>query len=269
MGRNPNFHFSQGTKHLKEVLLKRSELFSGEFECLENPKDAFGARITAVPIENAIWLDHFFQNGRILDEFNMNVCGVQRKTNEGEQDLLYPSNFSHPHWLPILRAARAEPHHRSTSNIPDNNYREIHRDGLIEMGYVSCRSDSLPSLKGQVLFTDWLVVMFASAAVWVDRIRKQARAPEAGYVIEAEIRIIGDPVTLCDGYYTLGMLQPKLADFPRYSLGSSDETLDLLSLSHRDVWNCCGKDISDEENVLTIRGWTCQSAVASDQQPIA
>ena len=256
MKTNPSIHFTQGSKHLKERLLKRSEHFVEEFKCLEKPDDAFGVRITAVPIEDEMWLDHPFRNGEIADEFNITLHGVQYKSKECERDIFYPSDLVHSNWRPILRAARTEPNDEPNEDVSYNNYREIHRDGLIEIGFVSCQSDVNPNLSGQILFADWPIVMFANVAISADHVRKQAEVPAAEYALEVEIRNIGNSLTFSDGSRVLGEFQSDSPKFPRYLLGPSDQIPELLSLFRRDIWNYFGKNVSDEENMLVILNWT-------------
>ena len=92
----------------------------------------------------------------------------------------------------MLRAARAEPNFPLSNNLFENSYRELHCDGLIELGYVSC-ANYIDGEKTHPfpLPRDLPVDMFANLAVWADRIRRQALAPTAEYALEFEMIAIG------------------------------------------------------------------------------
>ena len=136
-----------------------------------------------------------------------------------------------------------------------HHYWELHCDGLVEFSFISTRSHSLRDENSLPLFSDWPIVMFANLVMWADRIRRQTHAPTAEYAIEAEIYITGDDLeVVANRHYLLGTLDPGSTKLPRYTLGNTDEIIELLSLFHRDFWNSFGRDINDEENVLEISG---------------
>ena len=116
----------------------------------------------------------------------------------------------------------------------------------------------------RLLPPDWFIVMFTNLSVWADHIRKQTDSPTTEYALEVETRTFGNPVLIGNNTVFFNAMRsgvsgleghfPKLLDlnFPRYSLGSSDEIPKLLALFHRDFWNALGIDAGQEENNLII-----------------
>ena len=244
---------SRGLERLERRLSERAERFHQEFKRLENPEDACGVRLTAMPVGDEIRIDRVFRQGKIAEEFHE----PWRKVLDHNKYL--QDNFATApiHWRPMLRAARAEPGLNPDSNNHSyNRYREIHCDGLVELGFVS---GLLDFDKKYLYFEEELsLIFFANLVVWADRVRIQALSPTVEYVLEVEIRTVGRTVSITRGgaYLALGTLQPGSTTlFPRYSLGDRDEIPKLLALFRRDLWNSLGKDIGTEEGVLRVDGW--------------
>ena len=222
---------SRGLERLEKRISERSERFQREFDCLKTPEDAFGIRLTATPVGEEVRLDRVFWKGALVEEFQKPQISVFRRSeNGGKTELsalehihgLYPSN-----WRPRLRAARSEGILQPIDSLTRSSYQELHCDGLIELGFVSVRSDRTPPSFGDTPFSCTLhnelpVVMFANLAVWADHVRKQALAPAAEYALEVEIRVLRDVIQITRdsgpaGHLSLGTLQPGSVRFPRYS----------------------------------------------------
>ena len=234
---------ARGSERLDKRLLARCERFQQEFECLETPKNAFGIRFTATPVGDEIRFERVLRHGAIVKELKEPWHSVLlQQGDKGSYVLDDKGILSFGSRCPMLRAAREESDwgHGNTNRFY-NSYRELHCDGLIEIGFVSgfhapdcgdklCLPPSLP------------IVIFANLVVWADRIRNQALASTSEYAIEGEIRAIGTPVGVVDDYRLINtpyatILRPNLIEFPRYSLGNSDEISELLALFYRDFWN--------------------------------
>ena len=258
---------SRGLERLERRLSERSERFQREFDCLKTPEDAFGIRLTATPVGEEVRLDRVFWKGGLVEDFQKPQISVFRKSeNGGKIELsglehlygLYLSN-----WRPILRAARSEGTLQPIDNLTRSSYQELHCDGLIELGFVSVRSDRTPPSFGDMPFSCTLhnelpVVMFANLAVWADHVRKQTLAPAAEYALEVEIRILRDVIQITRdsgpaGHLSLGTLQLGSIKFPRYSLGDLDEIPALLAWFERDFWNSFHKDLSTAQGTLEIQ----------------
>ena len=257
---------SRGLERLDKRLAERSERFQEEFNRLKTPDDAFGIRMTAAPVGEGIRFDRVYGQGRIMQELDVPWSVVGRQSSNGTQNLETPTYFPPQYWRPILRGARAEIDNIYSAEIPHLQiaYRELHCDGLIEMGFLSVGS----SFREWPFPPDWPIVIFANLAVWADYVRKQADSPVAEYVLEVEICTLGNTAihigrdgsrsrAMFSGIRHLENLFPKLFDlkFPRYPLGDSDEIPKLLAWFYRDFWNSLGKDVGSEESVFRIEGW--------------
>ena len=255
---------SRGLERLERRLDERFKLFQHEFDHLKIPWDAFGIRLTAMPLGEEIRLDRVFWKGGLAAEFQKPRISVFRKPDNGDQTEL--SGLEHIHalspsnWRPKLRAARSEDDHRPAAVSVRNSYQELHCDGLIELGFVSARSIQPPPSFGEKpipcdLSNELPVVMFANLAVWADHVRKQALAPAAEYALEVELRVLGGNVQVNrDGWYdSSGTLQPGSIKFPRYSLDDLDAIPELLALFERDFWNSLDKDFSTVQGTLEIQ----------------
>ena len=249
-------NISRGLERLEKRLSERSERFQQEFERIEEPEKAFGIRATAIPVGDEIRFDRVFQHRRIIGDLSEPwLSALQSK--DGTQIYHEAQDTEPTHWRPILRGARAE--YFSEENHPqkvsEQIYREIHCDGLIELGHLS---GTYEFQKKQELFLPpaYPLVLFANLIAQTHRVRNQAGVPVAEYAIEVEINVIGVPAIVPrNNYYTLGKLTPGTIQFPRYSLGDSNEGNYLLNLFYRDFWNSFGKDIDPEEDPLEIPNW--------------
>lgn len=244
-------NLSHGHERVERQLLRRSERFSKEFKRLDTPEDAFGVRITAIPVGNTIQFDRVFHHGKIVGELDMPSLQLLQGTDDNKSRLEYPDRFIPSGWQPILRGSRAESGVASPDLI---SYHEIHCDGLVEWGYVMDHSEPPQGMNKFPMFPSWPISMFANVTVWADRIRKQAALPTEGYAIEVEMRIVGSVVPLSLHMHGAA-LEPDSVVFPKYLLGDPPEDVfKILSSFHRDFWNYCGRDINDERDRLEIQG---------------
>ena len=239
---------SRGLERLERRLLERSERFQQEFDCLETPEDAFGIRLTATPVGEEIQIDRVFHQGSIINEFSIQWRTVSRQRNFNRHTLVSPFNTPFSDWRPILRGTRAE-HYSDRSKHSYNYYRELHCDGLVELGIVLCSAE----FRSKPLFSpDWLVVMFANVAVWANHVRKQADAPTMEYALEVEIRVAGDAVLPHEELFPTDITLPNVI-FPRYPLNDPDEIPRLLTSFELDCWNSFHKDMSTGQGTLEIQ----------------
>ena len=248
---------SRGIERLERRLLERAKRFRQEFERLETPKDAWGIRLTAVPVGDEIRIDRVFRQGGLAEEFKEPWHNVLQGGNARPLAGLQSIDMFPNYWQPRLRAARAEREVTLYNNLPYNSYQELHCDGLIELGFVSGRGEKphpFPLLPGLP------IDMFANLVVWADCIRKQALAPTAEYALEVEMIAIGGSVEVrnADSLHLISRFpppkfQPGSTIFPKYSLGDPDEIPDLLKSFHRDFWNSLGKDVGVEQGTFSIR----------------
>ena len=269
-------NLARGTEKLDTLLTERSERFKEEIpETLDSFTGIIGIRATAAPLGEEVWFDYSHKALRddlawhsVLAHSGDDFCEL----GGGESKIPASTND----WRPILRGARMGGFDHA-SNYTKKLYREIHCNGLVELGLVSSRSRSLfftthtpheydvsPEDNGGILPAEWLITIFANLLVWIDRLRNHAGAPVAEYALELETRIYGYPLPhlavpekmekfrtqrgyqyireMRTGFgndFALGT-EMESTQFPRYSLGSSDEIVRILNLFERDLWNNVG-----------------------------
>ena len=249
---------SRGLERLERQLSERSERFRQEFKRLQNPENAWGIRLTAAPVGDEIRIDRVFRQGGISEEFNE----PWHKVLQGENSFvgLESMDMLPNYWQPRLRSARAERELNFPNNLRYNSYRELHWDGLIELGFVSCRgekSNPFPLLPGLP------IEMFANLAVWADCIRRKSLAPTAEYALEFEVISIGGPVVVLDpnsdqhhfARHDPPTLEPGTTKFPKYPLGNPTGIPDLLAEFYSDFRNSLGRDPGEGEHTFSIQDW--------------
>ncbi len=131
----------RGLEWLDRRLSERSERFPREFDRLQTPDDAYGIRLTAAPVGDEIRLERVYRNHDLVETFKEPWRTVLCRQGDGQSShpLQDYSTIAPTDWRPMLRAARAECGHDSNDgNRTLNSYREIHCDGLIELGLVTC-----------------------------------------------------------------------------------------------------------------------------------
>lgn len=252
-------NLSRGLERLERRLAERAERFGQEFRRLRTPEDAWGIRLTAVPIGEEFRIDRVFRQGGIAKEFEEPWHQVRIRASGSERPLDTDSLrwLLSGRWKPRLRATRRESASDFSSDLPRNLFREFHSDGLVEMGLVSIRS--FGSGNDTLLPPAFAVEMFANLAVWADRVRNQADAPATEYALEVEIRVIGGAVEVCNPSRPRGdwpRLPSGPIDFPRYPVGDSSSIPDLLTLFDHDFWNSLGEDKGGEETTFKIQDWS-------------
>ena len=259
-------NLARGTEKLDALLNERSERFKEEFRGFDNwNQDAIGIRATAAPLGDEIWFDPSHEALRDELAWHSVIASSGDDCSElSGGSLKIPSTND---WRPILRGARMEGYDYEFSNdsLIKKVYREIHCNGLVELGLTSFRSKDLffkPYEKGGILPAGWLITIFANLLVWIDRVRNHAGTPVAEYALELETRIYGNPlphlavlrkiadfrirrddhqhIVEVNNYSVLFDTSIASTRFPRYSLGSSDEIIRILNSFELDLWNNVG-----------------------------
>lgn len=257
---------ARGLERLDKRFSERSKRFCEEFGYLKTPDKAFGIRITAMPVGDEIHIAPVFRRGATAEEFREPLRTVSLREGGENPSTLNGEGIirSYPFSRPLLRAAREELDSSSLEMKHSySSYRELHCDGLIETGFVSCGRNPRPltvsEQEGDLYLSPKLYIfMFANMLVWANRIRAQAQAPAAEYAFEAEIHAIGISASPRVSSFRRGLpgavLQPGSVKFPRYPLGAGgpDEISQLLALFWRDFWNSLGTDVDSEKLVFTI-----------------
>ena len=254
---------SRGLERLEKALSTREDRFSQEFQRLATPEDAYGMRLTGVPVGGDVRLAQVFHNNTVSPEcLNPNVV-VFRQDEDGTQhqvlDLRKMLGLSPYNWRPMVRAARAEEAHKNR----DTTYRamyymECHCDGLVELGFVSVRMHDgstfgVPN-RPYPIAADSPVAEFVNLAIWANQLRNTALAPASEYALEIEIRVYGGEVPVFqDEYDGFGKLRPGKWHFPRYSLGDAAEVPTIAAIFERDFWHSLGRDVGKAQGTFIIK----------------
>ncbi|MDE0600952.1 MAG: ATP-binding protein [bacterium] len=235
---------SRGLERMEKRLSERSQRFRSELDCLSSPDDAWGIRLTAVPLGDEIQIDRVFHRGRLAEGLDEPWHSVLSRLGSSARPLAGLGSGGTTiaqRWRPKLRGARADSRADGFSARPfQNSYRELHCDGLIELGYVCVRGyPILPGLPVQ---------MFANLAKWADRVRSQTLAPSAEYALEFEVLSTGGPLQVAshNPLSSLAFVEGSTR-FPRIPLGDSSEIPEILALVNRDLWNSLGEDVDHEQ----------------------
>ena len=259
-------NLAKGHKKIERKFAERSKCFQRDFQCLQSPNDAFGFRLSAMPVSDEIRLERVFYANEIVGEFSKPNVKVFRQYHANQEELTGVSGYHNmfpSDWRPMLRGTRAEVDQSSFGDIIRIYYWEIHCDGLVELGFYSLREFTHPTTGefGQLaLHVNVPVVEFANLIVWSDKMRKQASVPTTEYALDVEFTVVGGNVPVTpSGSSTLryfgdiGELQPDTKIFPRYALGDLDDFSQLVALFERDFWHSIGKDIGSRQGTLIIQ----------------
>ena len=262
---------------LKRQLKQRSQSFRKAFDRLATPVEAFGFRMTAIPVGDDFDLGPVTSKGKLLATVRMprvEVCFPDELGNTKLKGIPFLMPDKWPQWRPILRGARAEqtvPPRLARSQQPDYiAFQEIQSGGLLELGFLSVTE--LPNNTSvsweykeipPPLWDDMLLQMLAELACWARNVRAGAGAPNAEYLINVGFRIVAKDgripgtgkVRLSSSRSQkrasagLPAYDPKGQgfSFPEYhvSIGGNETVESLLRKFDDDLWNWVGMDISE------------------------
>ncbi len=242
-------NLARGTERLERRLRERSRKFQEAFKRLETPDDAFGFRMTAIPVGDEIRFGSVYSGGNLIEELRPPDIEIVRGSNDRDARLrTIPSSHAmlFQDWRPMLRAARVEQGHNWNGGMPVHAYAEIHADGLLEWGFVSNRLNRVsPENPTEIIFdSETPVSTLAGLLVWADRVRQRASAPGAEYAVQPQFRVTADRVKVGGNDYRMivGSIEQNDTDFPLYPLEASDEIGKTVSQFEKDFWNYFGKD---------------------------
>ena len=257
---------SRGLERLDKKFAERSQIFQKEFNYLTNPDDVIGFRLTAIPVGDDIWFDRVYRPRKLLSHLDEPWRKVYNHgERDGPRELVTSTGISSFHWRPKLRAARgdsdsffANSGFRNSEVRPRFNvYREVHCEGLIELGLVSHSMHTSPYEK--YISSDLPPILFANLISHVHRVRTQAGAPMAEYAVEVTIMVKGTPkfIGRPGPQYgePLGSIVPGPLEFPRYALADVNDFLATLNLFHRDLFNALSQDIDTDQYPLSMENW--------------
>ena len=259
---NLTLNLARGLDGIDRRLRRRSERFLEEFKRLETPEQAYGFRASGVPVGEEIRLERVFREDNLYETWH----DISMILGDHKSTLPFP--YWGESWRPMLRSARNE-QFGGSSELRMQMYREIHCDGLVEIGFVDSRVVGSGMRSGPSVNCEWPVTAFANLLVWANRIRRVASAPTAEVAIDVELYVRGGSVSFTgyrvDGYsapYGLTDTESISIRYPgqllgdsRYSMGDQDEIPDLIVLFERDLWNSHGVDVGEMEGNFVIEDW--------------
>ena len=254
-------NLARGTERLERRLRERAEKFEGEFQLLETYNDAFGFRMTGVPVNDDVLLESVYSGHQIINELRPPSVEVQRTLNGKRRRLPTIANKYQLHfsdWRPMLRATRSEDCRRQRSRKKRCTYCEIHSDGLLEIGFFADRLIRDPSDRKHEFFLDAEipVATFASLLVWAERVRQYTSVPGAEFVIQVQFKITATAVRVegsDDSQIGIaGEIKRSDTFFPAYNLELTSEFQYLVSQFEKDYWNLSGKDIGSRQGIFDI-----------------
>ena len=242
-------NLARGTERLERQLRERSRKFEEEFKRLETPDDAFGFRMTAVPVGDEIRFESVYSGGNLIEELHPPHVEVGRGSNNRDSRLrtIRSLHAMHFHdWRPMLRAARVQESHDWNRRVTRYAYAEVHADGLLEWGFVSNRLVGVfPEDPAETNFdSETPVSTLAGLLVWADRVRQQASAPGAEYAVQPQFRVTADSIGVGgnDDRIVVGTIKRDDTGFPLYPLEASGEVHKTVSRFETDFWNYFRQD---------------------------
>lgn len=255
-------NLARGTERLERRLQERSRKFEEEFNRLGTPDNAFGFRMTAVPVGDEIRLESVYSGGNLVEGLRPTEVEITRGLNNRDSRLRTIRSVHSMHfqdWRPMLRAARVQESHNRDRSVERYAYAEIHADGLLEWGFVSNHFSRVFSENPVEMNFDseTPVSTLARLLVWADCVRQQASAPGAEYTVQPQFRVSADSVKVVgnDDKVAVGLIKLNDTDFPLYPLEAVGEVGKTVSRFERDFWNYFGQD----------PGWRCREPLVIAQ----
>ena len=249
---------TRGLERLDKKLRERAARFEHEFAQLTSPNNAYGIRITTVPVGDDIRLATICRPYfKLVEGLNTPSVTVTRQLPDSEPAIVAGlrdfHHVGHTGWNPQLRAARSRPQH----DLPDFTYQgylELHCDGLVEFGWSSVILD-----EKEPLYSDYAVRELANVICWADTIRRYADAGRAEYAVQVAMHVTGEKVFVLPGSNNgwgasavrLGQFAEELARgvtaMPRYALDDVSDAGALLSMLEHDLCNAGGMAFADDK----------------------
>ena len=252
---------ARGMERLEGRLERRLDAFREELKKLVAPDDCYGIRLTAVPVDEGVLFDRLFEGQTLVSGLAPEWCSVAKVSKRGSTPLDLPSGFGATLWRPVLRGARADAFQPYSDTLVSIGYREIHCDGLVEIGFGACGEHPLPP--------DYPIVMMANLVEWVRQAVKHAKVPMAEYAVDVEVRAVGESPrtghwwayqrakslsTALGGLSQMDEYVPRLRNvrFPRYAVSEQTDTGELLGVFEQDYWHSWGKHFNGDDEHFEV-----------------
>ena len=249
---------TRGLERLDKKLRKRAARFEHEFERLTSPDDAYGLRITALPVGDDIRLPTICRPYfKLVEGLNTPSVAVTRQLPDQEPTVV--DGLGHFHhvgrtgWNPQLRAARSRLQY-DLEDFTYHGYLELHCDGLVEFGWLSV----MQGIDNDILYSDYAVQELANVICWADTLRRYADIGRAEYAVQVAVHVTGEKVFVLPGprerwgerlilrSQSAGKISRGETMLPRYSLDNVRDASALLSRLEHDLCNAGGKAFADD-----------------------
>ena len=249
---------TRGLERLDKKLRERAARFESEFERLTSPDDAYGIRITAVPVGADIRLPTICRPySKLVEGLNTPSVKVTRQF-PGQEPMVVNGlgnlhRVGHTGWNPQLRAVRSRPQHDDLPDFTYDGYIELHCDGLVEFGWLSV----IDNVNKEPLYSNYAVRELANVICWADTLRRYADVGRAEYAVQVAIHITGEKVFVLPGAnkgwassvrlgHLAGELSGGVTEMPRYALDDLSDAGTLLSMLEHDLCNAGGNAFADD-----------------------
>lgn len=226
----------------------RLESFQKEFQHLNDPDDALGILMTAIPENQDFKFDQVFQNGDILPSLKQDWRLVQKHFDNHEpQTLPFPHSLVSDSWQPRLRATRSsrsvcllDPSTHETPAAPTSTlYQEINCDGLVEIGLTANKIHNDPY--HTLIYPSYILTMFANLTT-LTHLTKSAANPSTNHIAQITMFTTKSPKELKlhhTDYAPWGIINTNPITFPIYTLDHNPNS--TLNLFHTDLHHAFGK----------------------------
>ena len=259
---------SRGMERFDKRMNERSERFRSVFGWLSSPADAFGLRLSAIPVGEEVVFERVVEKGTIAAELRMPKVRLTENSSNGSRNLQVPVDFPATSWRPILRGVRADLNEYGLKTSY-TCYQELHCDGLVELGFAASSESAL-------LHPDWPLVLFSSAVAWATGVRSNSTSPLAEYGVEVEIQVAGEKSRVGNAYSSrfstrmqyaahcaeidgnereLDRVAPRISNvrFPRYSLVTTATPSELLLTFRQDFSHYLRRDTQGDGVTLDMK----------------
>ena len=250
---------TRGLERLDKKLRKRAARFEKEFKRLTSPDNAYGIRVTAVPVGDDVRLPAICRPQFKLVE-GLDTPSVTITRQLPDQEPMVVDGLGNLHhvgqtaWDPQLRAARSRPRHGDLPDFTYHGYLELHCDGLVEFGWLSV----MEGVNNDRLYSDYGVRELGSVICWVDTLRRYADVGRAEYAVQAAVHVTGEKVFVLPGphsgwgasagvrSHSSGELSHGETRLPRYSLNAFSDAAALLPTFEHDLCNAAGMAFAND-----------------------
>ncbi len=251
---------TRGLERMDKKLQERAARFEHEFVRLTSPGNAYGIRVTAVPVGDDIRLQTICgPYSKLVEGLNTPKVTVKRRLPDRDPTVMYESDIFNSigqfGWNPQLRAARSRPEYDTLPDWLYFHYLELHCDGLVECGWLAVMNGANIG----ILSSHLAVQALAHVICWADSLRRYANAGRAEYAVQAAVHVRGNKVpvvvgstrnrdmSLVLGSRFGGQLPHGETRFPRYALDDVRNAPALLSMFEHDLCNAGGMAFADAD----------------------